>query len=244
MHVVQRFFRLLLLGLLPLALTSCHLLDKPPAPRRAPVTLSPEQLGEYITHLSLAELALNNGTPDLATATPSLEAIESFTARKSAKKSSDHEVVVIECKGKKKLTLLAPTGSSKTQRNGFQAVADAAKLARCEITNLWPGTLDITPGPALKFQMLAAEASRLQVHERLKTTLSKAKRYGVKDEVLAYIRLTRSFMSINARAGAYIALDNAKYAVAHAESAQVEAEFIKQSLQTLENLEREIRQTM
>jgi len=202
------------------------------------------QTAEYVQHLSLIALNTEPGAEDL-------EILQAYTAKQftKARRHSLANVripaVIFECKprsGAAMQQLASPFDNA-----GHEAVLEMVNRmtdAGCVLYNLHPAMVTVRRGEPLNFKKDTPDQIHQKVQERLDVVLHGAERLAPLDDAKTDITLARIFMDNQERDSAYLAVDNAKHALALAENTPDAKAATDDLLKQLEDVENQLHRTM
>lgn len=243
---------LLALGISAMLMAACTqhaAITKKPVKKAAAKVQTHYTADEYLYHLALADIALQDKSQDASSVDSSLQVLQAYTA-KSGKKAKTpgpafQQVAVLECKlGAGMLREAAPLVKDERTRQALQNLLGRLRARGCVLTNVHTAKVVVKKDIPLTFAKATPDEIRDAVHAAVARVLATQTRPGALKEAQDQIKLLRLLIDSRQQDAAYIATENAKQTIALAENAKENRQEIETLLSQLEALETELHKAM
>lgn len=231
-----------------LALAGCDHLFPRPAKPKPPAMSSAEQAQQYVFNQAVARVVLGQTPEGLAIAKPFVQSMNAYAAKKQKRTGIPLTVLVLEYaiegeEGKQKLVV--PIAADGKDFSDLQEVLRKLSGSPYTLHNLRVYRLSFVPPGKRTFSTDYADALRQQLLTQQQQWLSETRALPLKDNAELQLALVRFFMQEQWRDAAYLALENAKEALARMEAKEPEHKEALESLsKEVDILENNLRRDM
>lgn len=195
-----------------LALTGCALFPQQHKPRpKHDAAIKSEQAERFLENLALAEIALEKNGAKAAAVKTQVKALNESGKGKKSPTTLTVTAVVLEYPGEK---LLAPIGG-KSRFQPLQKIQQKyAGMNKERLRNIKAGNVNVTLPSAIRFSSEDGIALKDQLETAKERIIATAQPLPAYENAQMQVQLARLFIQSRQRDAAYIAMENAKDALA------------------------------